>query len=369
MQVAVTTDVGTGQRQNDDGWCAEQLHKNVTLLAVADGFGRPSGVGASSLVIDAMREIVRRELRRATFPARSLSGNDIRDLLRLSFAHANERLLSLSGGGADHVPAACTCTAILIVSNQAFIGHLGDCRAYLLRREELVQLTSDESLPFDLVRSGRSQRGPRRAQVRPLLTRALGVELGQAASPKITHYTLHPGDALLLCSDGAYRGVALGDLQATVIAKQRVEWIADRIVALARSAGGSDDASVIFARDATEHGAAAAGGAEQRQAKRSLAALAAGFVLFSAALLSTVGFRQAESHLYLGADSAGVVTLYAGSPGSLLGMPLHVARQSYGLSQRWLAPATRRDLGDGISVSSADSAASIVKKWRAHTRP
>jgi len=44
MEVAVTTDVGTGQRVNDDAWCHEQLHRNVTLLAVADGFGRPHDV-------------------------------------------------------------------------------------------------------------------------------------------------------------------------------------------------------------------------------------------------------------------------------------------------------------------------------------
>ncbi|MBC5826125.1 MAG: hypothetical protein GIW99_00295, partial [Candidatus Eremiobacteraeota bacterium] len=110
MEVSITTDVGTGQRLNDDGWCAEQLHKNVTLLAVADGFGRPAGTAASVVVLDAMREIVRRELRRATFPRRSLTGNDVRELLRAAFAHANERLLRLGGGSDDFVAAGSTCT-------------------------------------------------------------------------------------------------------------------------------------------------------------------------------------------------------------------------------------------------------------------
>src|SRR5579864_6091946 len=97
MEVAVTTDVGSAQRHNDDGWCAEQLHRNVTLLAVADGFGRPQGATASTLILEAMREIVRRDLKRA-IPPRSLTATDVRQLLVRAFCHANERLLHVSGG-------------------------------------------------------------------------------------------------------------------------------------------------------------------------------------------------------------------------------------------------------------------------------
>ena len=92
MEVAVTTDVGAGQRFNDDAWCHEQLHRNVTLLAVADGFGRPQGVPSAAIVLDAVRDVIRRELRRATFPPRSLTANDMRELLVSAFADGNERL-------------------------------------------------------------------------------------------------------------------------------------------------------------------------------------------------------------------------------------------------------------------------------------
>src|SRR5580704_8512910 len=108
MEVAVTTDVGSTQRFNDDAWCAEQLHKNVTLLAVADGFGRPHGVSAASVVIEAVRDHVRREL---------LVG---------AFADANDRLLRISGGSDDYVGSGCTCSLVLIVSDEAFVAHIGD---------------------------------------------------------------------------------------------------------------------------------------------------------------------------------------------------------------------------------------------------
>src|SRR5690349_9436707 len=132
MEVAVTTDVGAAQRLNDDAWCHEQLHRNVTLLAVADGFGRPQGVPSAVVIIDAIREVIRRELRRATFPPRSLTAADMRELLVNAFAEGNERLLEIGGGTQDYVGAGSTCTLALIVSNQAFIAHVGDSCAYLL---------------------------------------------------------------------------------------------------------------------------------------------------------------------------------------------------------------------------------------------
>src|SRR4029077_7769799 len=124
---------------------------------------------------------------RRVSPPRSLTGADIRDLLITAFASANERLLHLSGGSADYVSAASTCTAVLIVSNQAFIAHIGDSRAYLFRRGELVQLTSDESIFPEYVRSGAPQLhgSARKAPGPALLPQALGVEEASALKTKI----------------------------------------------------------------------------------------------------------------------------------------------------------------------------------------
>ncbi|MBC5827827.1 MAG: hypothetical protein GIW99_09135, partial [Candidatus Eremiobacteraeota bacterium] len=256
-----------------------------------------------------------------------------------------------------------------IDSNQAFIAHVGDSRAYLLRRGELVSLTSDESLLPDLVRSGSGQTTAfRRGKLRPLLTRALGIETAQAVPPKITHYTLQAHDAMLLCTDGAYRGVALADLQAAVLQKERPEWISDRVVALGRMAGSNDNATAIFARDATLHGAPAEAPAHRQRPRRSFVALTAAVALFWAATLGLMAMWGGSSRLYLGTDGAGAVTLYAGEPASVLGVPLHLARQTYGISQADLPQAIRRELADGVPVGSAEVADSVVAKWQAHRR-
>src|SRR6202049_5367763 len=135
MEVAVTTDVGSAARFNEDSWCAEQLHRNLTLLAISHGFGRPGGSSSAVLALDVIRESVRAQLRRGP-PPRSLTGADIRDVLITAFAGANERLLNLSGGSPDYVSAATTCTAVLIVSNQGFISHIGDSPTFFFRVAE-----------------------------------------------------------------------------------------------------------------------------------------------------------------------------------------------------------------------------------------
>ncbi len=365
MEVAVTSDVGTGQRHNDDGWCAEQLHKNVTLLAVADGFGRPQGVSASTVVLDAVRERVRRELRRATLPSRTLTRNDLRELLVHAFADANDRLLRLSGGSDDYVSSGCTCSLVLIVSEEAFIAHIGDSRAYLLRRGELVQLTSDEAIETDFVRSGSGQSAARQMRhARPLLTRALGIEPAAHAPPKVTQYTLHPHDALLLCTDGACRGLSQSDIQSYLVSSDRADTIAERIVGRSRAWGNTDNATALFVRDAHEHGTPRDSLDIHKRSRRTLAAMFVVLGVFWASMLFGVALRAAGDHLYLGADESGTVTLYAGLPAAFAGLPLHYARERFGTAVTALPASVRQQLDIGLPVDSISEASALVDQWR-----
>jgi serine/threonine protein phosphatase PrpC len=370
MEVAVTTDVGAGQRFNDDAWCHEQLQRHVTLLAVADGFGRPQGVPSASIVLDAVRDVIRRELRRATFPPRSLTANDLRELLVSAFADGNERLLELGGGTQDYVAAGSTCTLALIVSNQAFVAHLGDSRAYLLRRGELVQLTSDESFAPELVRSGTGQpSATRNRQMPALLNRALGLQPAIDPPPKIAHYTLHAHDAILLCTDGASRTLSFNDLQAAVTARDSARAAAERILGMTRSAGGTDNATVIVARNATVHGAPPDSSKSSSATPwRWAAALAASLALFLVTGAIARAYWFGDSHLFLAQDGAGDVALFAGAPGSLLGVPLHVERTSFAFAVSALDPTDQRAVEDGMPISTPQAADAVIARWQAQSR-
>ena len=297
MEVGVATDVGAGQQTYEDAWSAEQLHRNVTLIGVADGFGRPHGIPAATHVLETVRDTVRRELRGATFPSRTLSPTDVRQLLVNAFSEANDRLYRLGGGSDDCVTTASTCTAVLIINDQAFIAHVGDSRAYLLRRNELVALTNDESILPELVRSGgRSQRSTRSRGAKPLLMRALGVENAVAVSPKVVHYTLHARDTIALLTDGVHRFVALADLQSVLAAKESAEASAHRVIDLARVGGATDNATVVLARDATVHGSPTQQGEPARKTGPSNKQIIGTLAVFVAVAIGLIVWWYAASH-------------------------------------------------------------------------
>ena len=369
MEVAVTTDVGTGQRFNDDAWCHEQLHRNVTLLAVADGFGRPQGVPSASIVLDAVRDVIRRELRRATFPPRSLTVNDMRELLVSAFREGNERLLQVGGVSPDRVQAGSTCTLALVVSNQAFIAHVGDSRAYLLRRGELVSLTSEETqFPQFVPSRGVQQSALRNRELPALLWEVLGVQPSITVAPKIAQYTLHQNDALLLCTDGISRNLSIADLQGAATARDTAQAAAERVVVLARTAGNADNATVILARNATVHGPPVEGERPASPPWRWVAMAIAAIALFFISGDIAGSYWFGDGHLYLAEDQSGDVGHYAGAPGSFIGVPLHVERDSFDLPASDLAAADRQRVDDGMPVSTAEAADAIVAKWQAQSR-
>ena len=367
MEVGIATDVGAGQRSYEDAWTAEQLHRNVTLLAVADGFGRAHGVPAAALVLEAFRDVVRRELRRATFPSRTLSPTDVRQLLVNAFSEANDRLYRLGGGSDDCVTTASTCTAVLIINDQAFIGHVGDSRAYLLRRNELVALTNDESILPELVRSAvRPQRQGRRVAPRPLLMRALGIENAVAVAPKVSHYTLHARDAIALLTDGAHRAVALADLQPALTSRETAEASAQRVIALARVAGGADNATVLLARDATVHGSPDQHVQPMRKSRKTAIMLAIALAFFVLAAVGVAVWWLSDNHLYLSTEPSGNVALYAGAPETVYGVPLHVTRKTYAVAARSLPPDVQADLARGLPVSGQSAADDYLRAQTAH---
>ena len=70
-----------------------------------------------------------------------------------------------------------TCTALVLCSQGAVFGHVGDSRAYRIRGDRIDQLTFDHSLHWELVRQGRMR--PEDVflhESRHVITRSLGPE-------------------------------------------------------------------------------------------------------------------------------------------------------------------------------------------------
>lgn len=140
-----------------------------------------------------------------------------------------------------------TLTAARSLGRDLVITHVGDSRAYLLRRGGLLRLTRDHTFAQLLVDSG--QLAPddlAKSSYRHVLTNALG---GSHADVQVDtdRLELEDGDRLLLCSDGLTDLVDDASIARILIETTRSSDACERLVQRALDAGGRDNVTVIVA--------------------------------------------------------------------------------------------------------------------------
>ena len=226
------TDPGKVRKNNEDSFLAGE-GRDETLFVVADGIGGfEAGEVASSIAIDVLKDVE---------PSAPLQ-----DAIR----EANRRILAAARGDERFAGMGTTVVAMRFGGTQAEplaeISHVGDSRAYLLRRGDLKPVTEDHSLVAELVRSGDLTRA--QASEHPqknLITRALGaeeeVEVDTAVLP------VEAGDRLILCSDGLSDMVPETRMQYLLVSSgaENSERAAHALVSAALEAGGQDNVTVV----------------------------------------------------------------------------------------------------------------------------
>ena len=228
LRAAAVTDVGNIRDSNED----DLLVVDDALYVVADGMGgHAAGEVASREAVEAMRD---------SYEAPG-STDDVRQAVRL----ANGAVWKRGTDNPSYRGMGTTVTAVAVVEGgKLAVANVGDSRTYLLRDEELVQLTQDHSFVQEAVRTGQLTRSqaeshPRRSQ----LTRALGV--GDDVDVDVDVVEPLTGDRLLLCSDGLWDEV--GDEVITMVLNNHPdpEEAASKLVVWAKEAGGRDNITVI----------------------------------------------------------------------------------------------------------------------------
>ena len=137
-----------------------------------------------------------------------------------------------------------TLTALRFSGSQVGLVHVGDSRAYLLRGDQLAQITRDDTYVQFLVDSGKitadeAKDHPRRSVILRALT-------GADVEPDVSIREALAGDRYLLCSDGLSDVVSADTILDTMHIED-VQECADRLVELALRGGGPDNVTVIVA--------------------------------------------------------------------------------------------------------------------------
>jgi serine/threonine protein phosphatase PrpC len=150
------SDVGRTREHNEDTFLCDRA---LGLYLVADGMGgHAAGEVAAALAAQTVAESVQRGASVVRAFAEGVAGvraEDVKRLLAEAVRAANTAVFDASRADAQRRGMGTTLTALLLAGDRAFVAHVGDSRAYLLRGGEVRQLTEDHSVLNELRRRGR----------------------------------------------------------------------------------------------------------------------------------------------------------------------------------------------------------------------
>jgi len=248
LLVGRRTDVGQERSLNEDSLLTldispvyRSIGAPVGLFVVADGMGgHEAGEVASKMAIQA---IARQAVSEVLSPAAASEPlPDIRQWLTATALTANQAVYNQrKAAGTD---MGTTLVMALLVGDTATIANVGDSRAYLLKQDEIVQITTDHSLVERLVATG--QITPQEAANHPqrnVIYRVIGDK--PQVETDLFEQRLAPGEALLLCSDGLSGMMPdkrIWNIWSTSTSPQEA---CDRLVEAANQAGGEDNITVV----------------------------------------------------------------------------------------------------------------------------
>ncbi len=248
LEIGARTDVGRVRKNNEDSF---QVEPALQLCILSDGMGGQAlGEVASQLAV----ETIVNHCRLAAEGKAPSSLDDPRaDLstrtnqLVTAARAANRAIFESACSHPEQRGMGATLVAGWLDGEKLSLVHVGDSRAYLLRKNVLQQLTADHSLVAEKVRMGiMTEQEANESELQSVLTRAIGV--GETVVVDADEHPLFDGDMLLFCSDGLSRMVGDAEIAHTLGDSADAQTAANRLVELALEAGGLDNVTVVVVR-------------------------------------------------------------------------------------------------------------------------
>ncbi len=380
---AYATDTGRQRSANEDS-----VFVRAPVFVIADGMGgAQAGEVASKTAAESFDH--------------GLPDGPPERVLRETIESANRTIHSLARKDPNLAGMGTTTTAAILdeAAEEVAIGHVGDSRAYRLRRGKLERLTRDHSLVEEMRRKGQlTEAQAEDHPQRSIITRALGPE--PEVEVDLQTVPAQAGDVFLICSDGLTTMLDDGHIERLLSRSTSMPNAVRALVDEANRAGGRDNISVVACKlvDAAEpalepEGATlvgtsaeeagltatevrrraaadaarrrreeqvAAGPSKRRRRFKRLAALLATLIVIGGIVFgATYGLRHVW---FLGTDEAGRVALYRGLPYELpFGIKLWDERYSAPVQTSAL-PERRKDAVTGHDLRSHDDAVKLLEE-------
>jgi PPM family protein phosphatase len=237
------TDVGCRRKINEDALLADAEHG---LFVVADGVGgRDAGELASAITIETFQtaapiihDVVAAFAEQPSLATR----NAVLETLDETCQEASHRVFE-AAEAQKHQGMTTTVVAVAVGGGSAFVAHVGDSRAYLVREGEIRQITEDHSMVNEMIRTGQmSREEASRSRYRNVITRAVG--LHPTVQADVLSIEILPGDRVILNSDGLTDVVPV-ELAGKMASSPDIRKAAQALIDEALTRGAPDNVTAI----------------------------------------------------------------------------------------------------------------------------
>ena len=238
--IAARTDLGLLRAGNEDS----ALH-HPRLLAVADGMGGAvGGEVASRIAIQSLQQQIE------ALTSKDVDDESRIDILQSSLITIENELAAKINHDPELAGMGTTLTALLPLNGSVAMLHIGDSRAYRIRKGEITRLSHDHTVVQELIDQGKitSSEALEHPQ-RSMLTQALmgkGARDPQLENFPIQLFPAEKGDIYLVASDGL-TAVLSDETIAKVVSAAPLDQAANNLISLVRDGGAPDNVTIILA--------------------------------------------------------------------------------------------------------------------------
>ncbi len=238
MKTYGATDVGLVRSSNQDAFKNTVLADNCVLSVVCDGMG---GANAGNIASKMATEIITDYVINAYSP--NLTTMSVENLLRNAISSANLEIFSAANKEEKYKGMGTTVVVALIYADTAYIAHVGDSRAYLIKSDGITQITRDHSVIQELVESGQLTKEEARFHPKKnVITRAVGTL--EDIIIDFDEFKIGEG-VILLCTDGLTNMLSDEEILQT-FSKYELKNVADELIKSANEKISNDNVTVTL---------------------------------------------------------------------------------------------------------------------------
>ncbi len=239
MKLSAKTETGKTRTENQDDYRAALMPDGSCWAAVCDGMGGVNGGKLASTLAIAQTEAACME-----FVQTAHTAKEQKAFLSRLYQNANKTVYGYWQEHADYKGMGTTMVCALVQGDLCTVASIGDSRAYLLRDNQLTQITHDHSVVQHMVDQGLlDQTEAEDYPFKNVITKAVGAQ--KDIEPDLFQFQVSRTDMLLLCTDGLTNAVATEDIVQCINTAPFYE-VAPRLLERVLAQPEQDNATVLL---------------------------------------------------------------------------------------------------------------------------